>query len=109
MKRGDVYIAAARRAYTGKPRPVVIVQEDRFDATASVTVCPVTTSAVEAPLTRISIEPSTLNGLDQPSRLMVDKVTTVPRASLGERLGRLRDRDLMALNRGLIVFLGLSS
>jgi len=69
----------------------------------------VTTSAVEAPLTRISIEPSTLNGLDQPSRLMVDKVTTVPRASLGERLGRLRDRDLMALNRGLIVFLGLSS
>lgn len=109
MKRGDVYIAAARGAYTGKPRPVVIVQEDRFDATASVTVCPVTTSAVEAPLTRISIEPSTLNGLDQPSRLMVDKVTTVPRASLGERLGRLRDRDLMALNRGLIVFLGLSS
>jgi len=109
LKRGDVYIAAARGAYTGKPRPVVIVQEDRFDATASVTVCPVTTSAVEAPLTRISIEPSTLNGLDQPSRLMVDKVTTVPRASLGERLGRLRDRDLMALNRGLIVFLGLSS
>ncbi len=109
MKRGDVYIAAARGAYTGKPRPAVIVQEDRFDATASVTVCPVTTSAVEAPLTRISIEPSTLNGLDQPSRLMVDKVTTVPRASLGERLGRLRDRDLMALNRGLIVFLGLSS
>jgi len=109
LKRGDVYIAAARGAYTGKPRPAVIVQEDRFDATASVTVCPVTTSAVEAPLTRISIEPSTLNGLDQPSRLMVDKVTTVPRASLGERLGRLRDRDLMALNRGLIVFLGLSS
>ncbi|MGL5929638.1 MAG: type II toxin-antitoxin system PemK/MazF family toxin, partial [Dermatophilaceae bacterium] len=44
MRRGDIRIAAARGAYTGKPRPVVIVQDDRFDATSSVTVCPLTTS-----------------------------------------------------------------
>lgn len=109
MKRGDVYIAAARGAYTGKPRPVVIVQDDRFDATASVTVCPLTTNPVEAPLTRIVVEPSPLNGLDQPSRLMVDKVTTVPRANLAEHLGRLPDADLVALNRALVVFLGLAT
>lgn len=105
MKRGDVYIAAARGAYTGKPRPVVIVQDDRFDATASVTVCPLTTNPVEAPLTRIVVEPSPLNGLDQPSRLMVDKVTTIPRANLVEHLGRLPDTDLVPLNRALVVFL----
>lgn len=108
MKRGDLYTAAARGAYSGKPRPVVIVQDDRFDASASVTVCPLTTNPVEAPLTRITVEPSPLNGLDQPSRLMVDKVTTMPRAGLREQLGRLPEADLLRLNRALIVFLGLA-
>ncbi len=108
MRRGDVYTAAARGAYTGKPRPVVIIQDDRFDATASVTVCPLTTNPVEAPLTRIEVEPSALNGLDQLSRLMVDKLMTMPRANLGEHLGRLPETDLVRLNRALIVFLGLA-
>ncbi len=87
---------------------MVIVQDDRFDSTASVTVCPLTTNPVEAPLSRTPIEPSVLNGLDRPSRVMVDKVTTVPRAGLKERLGHLRDEDLIQLNRSLIVFLGLA-
>lgn len=109
VTRGEIYTAATRGAYTGKPRPVVVLQDDRFDATASVTVCPFTTNPVEAPLLRLPIVPSGENGLDQPSRLMVDKVTTVPRSGLGERLGRLRDDELAALNRSLIVFLGLAS
>jgi mRNA interferase MazF len=109
VRRGEIYIAAARGAYTGKPRPVVIVQDDRFDATASVTVCPFTTNPVDAPLVRIPIEPSDDNGLDRPSSMMVDKLTTVPRSGLGERLGRLRDDELMQLNRSLTVFLGLAS
>lgn len=108
MRRGDLYTAAARGAYSGNPRPLVIVQDDRFDATASVTVCPLTTNPVEAPLTRITVEPSPANGLDQSSRLMIDKVATVARTSLGERLGRLPDTDLVRLNRALIVFLGLA-
>lgn len=109
MTRGEIYTAAARGSYTGKPRPVVILQDDRFDATASITVCPFTTNPVEAPLVRLPIDASEENGLDQPSQLMVDKVTTVPRSSLRERLGRLRDDELIALNRSLIVFLGLAS
>jgi mRNA interferase MazF len=109
VTRGEIYTAAARGPYTGKPRPVVILQDDRFDATASVAVCPFTTNPVEAPLLRLPIDPSEDNGLEQPSQLMVDKVTTVPRSSLGERLGKLRDEELVALNRSLIVFLGLAS
>ena len=109
MTRGEIYTAAARGPYTGKPRPVVIVQDNRFDATASVTVCPFTTNPIDAPLVRLLIEPSDDNGLDEPSRLMVDKVTTVPRANLGERLGRLRDDELIRVNRSLTVFLGLAS
>ena len=109
MTRGEIYTAAARGPYTGKPRPVVVLQDDRFDATASVTICPFTTNPVEAPLLRLPIDPSEDNGLEQRSQLMVDKVTTVPRSSLGERLGNLRDEQLVALNRSLIVFLGLAS
>ncbi len=109
MTRGEIYTAAARGAFTGRPRPVLIVQDDRFDATASVTVCPFTTSPVDAPLIRIPIEPSDTNGLDRPSSLMVDKITTMPRTGLGERLGRLGDDGLVQLNRSLMVFLGLAA
>lgn len=109
MTRGEIYTAAARGAYTGKPRPVVLIQDDRFDATACVTVCPFTTNPVDARLARILIEPTDDNGLDRPSSLMVDKLTTVPRSTLGERLGRLRDAQLLQLNRSLMVFLGLVS
>jgi mRNA interferase MazF len=106
--RGDIYVAAVRGPYTGKLRPVVIVQDDRFDATASVTVCPLTTNAVEAPLTRIVLEPTQATGIDQPSRIMVDKITTMPRENLRDRLGRLANEDLIRLNRALVVFLGLA-
>jgi mRNA interferase MazF len=105
----EIYTAGAPGPYTGKPRPVAIVQDDRFDATTSVTVCPFTTNPVEAPLVRIPVEPSAENGLDRRSSLMVDKVTTVPRSNLRERLGRLREDELIQLNRSLMVFLGLAS
>ena len=108
VRRGDIYTAAARGVYSAKPRPVVIVQDDRFDATASVTVCPMTTNPVEAPLFRVPVEPSEPNGLDERSFLMVDKVTTMPRANLRDHLGRLGDNHVVQLNRALIVFLGLA-
>ena len=108
MRRGDIHIAAARGAYTGKPRPVVIVQDDRFDATASVTVCPLTADPVEAPLTRITVEPTAATGIEQPSQIMVDKITTMPRTNVRDHLGRLADADLIRLDRALVVFLGLA-
>jgi mRNA interferase MazF len=109
VRRGDIYVAAARGPYTGKPRSVVIVQDDRFDATASVTVCPMTSRPVDAPLTRIDIQPSVGTGVAERSQVMVDKVTTMPRANVREHLGRLRDDDLVRLDRALVVFLGLAN
>jgi mRNA interferase MazF len=108
VRRGEIWTAAGHSDYTGKPRPVVIVQDDRFDATNSVTVCAFTTDNTEAPLLRIPISPDTVNGLRQPCRLMVDKVTTVPRSKLGERIGRLADQDMVALGRALVVFFGIA-
>jgi mRNA interferase MazF len=108
VRRGDICIAAARGAYSGKPRPVVIVQDDRFDATASVTVCPLTTNPVVAPLTRIAVEPTAATGIEQPSQIMVDRIATMPRVNVRDHLGRLSDADLVRLDRALLVFLGLA-
>jgi mRNA interferase MazF len=108
VKRGEIWSVAARGAYTGKPRPAVIVQDDRFDATASVTICALTTDPTAAPLIRLPVAADQLNGLDRPSQLMVDKLTTVPRTSLGERIGRLGDEDITRLDRAIVVFLGVA-
>ena len=108
MRRGEVWTAAAGSRYAGKPRPVVIVQDDRFDATASVTVCAFTTDPTEAPLFRLRVEPDELNGLREPSSLMVDKLTTVPRSKLGTHVGRLSDEEMVRLGRAVLVFLGLA-
>ena len=108
MRRGEVWTASGGKHYAGKPRPVLIIQDDAFDSTASVTVCPLTTDTVDAPLLRIPLEPDSANGLSTPSRVMVDKVTTMPRAKLGERIGRLADTDMVALSRNIFVFLGLA-
>lgn len=108
MRRGEIWTAAAGSGYTGKPRPVVIVQDDRFDATDSVTICAFTTDPTEAPLIRLLTKPDEMNGLRDASSVMVDKITTVPRKRLGERIGRLGDEDLVRLGRAIIVFLGLA-
>ena len=107
MRRGEIWTAAGGPGYAGKPRPVVIVQDDRFDATASVTVCGFTTNPTDAPLFRLSIDPAAVNGLAVPSRLMVDKIATVARGNLGHRIGRLADTDMLRLNRAIVIFLGL--
>src|SRR5207244_6698118 len=85
MRRGEVWTAAGGKDYAGKPRPVVIVQDDRFDATDSITICAFTTDPTRAPLFRLPIAASERNGLRSPSCLMVDKVTTVAKTKLGSR------------------------
>ena len=107
MRRGEVWTVSGA-GHAGKPRPAVIVQDDRFDATASVTVCVFTTDETEAPLFRIPVTPSESNGLRVMSRQMVDKLTTVSKDRLGERIGSLDDADVVRMNRAVLVFHGLA-
>jgi mRNA interferase MazF len=99
---------AGGSGYAGKPRPVLIVQDDAFAERDSVTVCLITTDPVDLPVFRIPVAPTADNGLRAPSHLMADKVTTVQRSRLGHRIGQLADDDLLRLNRSLLVFLGLA-
>jgi mRNA interferase MazF len=108
VKRGEVWTAAGGSDYAGKPRPVVVIQDDRFDATDSITVCAFTTDSTDAPLIRLRLEPTLLNGLHESSSLMVDKLTTVQRSRLRTRVGRLSDEDMVRVGRAVVVFLGLA-
>ena len=107
MRRGEIWTGAAGKGYAGKPRPVVIVQDERLSID-SITTCGFTSDDTEAPLLHLLVMPSAKNGLREPSRVMVDKIMTVPRAKLRYRIGRLDDGDMLRLERAMMTFLGLT-
>ncbi len=108
MKRGEIWTVAGGAEYAGKPRPAVIVQDDDFDVTRSITICAFTTDPTKAPLFRIRVQPNERNGLRTECSLMVDKLTTVPKEKLGSHIGRLDDADILRMNQAMLVFLGLA-
>ena len=108
MKRGDIWTGSGGSDYAGKPRPAVIVQDDVFDPTASITICPLTTHLVDAPLIRLVVEPSERNGFeiheshdDRQDHDGFEEDTRAP----GRRLS---DEDIVRINRAVVVFLGLA-
>lgn len=105
MRRGDI-VTVAGGVHARRPRPALIVQDDRFDATDSLTVCPFTSTEVDAPLLRVPVTADEENGLDQDSFLMVDKLTTVRRGNAHAIVGSLEATTLVEFERRLLVFLG---
>lgn len=107
MKRGDVVTVAASGDY-GKPRPAIVIQSDVLDAMDSVLVCLLTSIVVDAPIYRLSVEPTPGNGLHAISQIMVDKILAVRRAKCGERIGALEPELMVRLNHMLSVMVGLA-
>jgi mRNA interferase MazF len=107
MKRGDLVTVAAQGDY-GKPRPAVVIQSDALDAADSVLVTLLTSTIADAPLYRLTLEPTAGNGLRAVSQVMVDKVLAYPRAKCGPVIGRLSPQDMLALNNMLLVMIGLA-
>ena len=108
MRRGDICTVASAGGYAGKPRPAVIVQSDGFHENFSIVVCPFTSDPADAPIIRLVVEPSIANGLKSTSRLMVDKLSAGPKTKIGGVIGRLDDKEVLRLNRALLIFLGLA-
>jgi mRNA interferase MazF len=108
LRRGDVVAVAGGGAYVGKPRPAVVVQSDLFNDThASITLVPLTTTLVDAPLFRVPLAPSRTNGLRARSQAMVDKLTSVPRERVGRRLGNVASSDFERIESAMLLWLGL--
>lgn len=108
MKRGDVVTVTVSGDY-GKPRPAVVVQADLFNDThPSITVLPLTSTLIDAPLFRITIDPSRQNGLTRVSQVMIDKVITIPRTKIGKSVGHLDANLMIRINRALSVWVGFA-
>lgn len=107
MKRGDI-VAIALQGDFGKPRPALIIQADLFSALPSVTVLPMTGTEADAPLLRVLVKPDPGNGLQKPSQVMVDKVTTVKRDKIGQVIGTLDAKVMQDVDRSLALFLGFA-
>lgn len=109
MKRGDVVVVAMQGDY-GKPRPALVLQSDLFNDThASITVAPVTSTIVDAPLFRLTLDPTPANGLRSVSQLMIDKLTAVRRDRIGRAVGRLDEGTMIRVNRAIGLWLGLAT
>jgi mRNA interferase MazF len=102
------FVTVAMQGDFGKPRPALVIQANHFRDHASVTVLPVTSLLVDAPLLRITVQPSPENGLQKPSQVMVDKALTVMRDKLGPAFGRIDEDTLVEVERSLTVFLGIA-
>ncbi|MBW8729096.1 MAG: type II toxin-antitoxin system PemK/MazF family toxin [Inquilinus limosus] len=107
MRRGDL-AAVAMPGDFGKPRPALVIQSDQFPAIGTVTVLLLSGTLVDAPLIRLTVQPTPGNGLRKPSQIMVDKAMSVRRERLGEPFGRLEDDMMVAVNRSLALFLGFA-
>jgi len=107
MRRGDLATVAMPGDF-GKPRPALVIQSDQFPATGTVTVLLISGTLVDAPLIRLTVQPTPENGLRKPSQIMVDKAMSVKRERLGEPFGRLEDDMMVAVNRSLALFLGFA-
>ncbi|ABK07546.1 type II toxin-antitoxin system PemK/MazF family toxin [Burkholderia orbicola] len=107
MNRGSIVTVALQGDF-GKARPALVVQSDLFAEHPSVTLLLMSSSMVDAPLIRITVVPSEQNGLRMPSQIAVDKMFTVRREKIGRPIGHLEDELMVAVNRSLLVFLGLA-
>jgi len=108
VKRGAIVVIAARGAYTGKPRPALVIQSDLFNPThQSVTICPITSAWVDAPLFRIPLPPGERTGLRVASQIMVDKIVSVPHTAIASEIGKCDAAELEAAEDALRLWLGL--
>ena len=104
MKRGD-FITVAMPGDFGKLRPALVILADQFDQSGTVVVLLASGTLVDAPLIRISVQPTAANGLRTPSQVMVDKIMSVKRDKLSAPFGRLEDETMVSVTRSLALFL----
>jgi len=109
LRRGDLVTVAAKGAYTGKPRPALVVQaSETLPYRDSVTICLLTAELIDAPMFRVRIVPNPDNGLARSSDVMADKIISVPRSLLSPKsFGRIGAADLERVEAALRFWLGL--
>ena len=104
IRRADL-ITVALRGDAGKPRPALVIQADHFVDLSTVVVLPLTSTLLDLPLVRVTIEPLPATGLQQRSQVMISRPQFVPRARLGPVIGAVDAGTLLEVTRRLAVLL----
>lgn len=106
MRRGDIVVGAAPGDY-GKPRPYVIVQNDRLgEDPPSYIACPLT-SDVQGHVFRLPIEAGERSGLRTPSEVMTEKLLAMEASHFRTVIGRCTEEQMEQLDARLTFVLGL--
>jgi mRNA interferase MazF len=84
------------------------VSQSRGAVHSTVTVLLLSSTLIEAPLFRVTVEPNDSNGLRARSQIMVDKTMTVVREKVGRSFGELDEESLLKIERNLALFLGIA-
>ena len=107
IERCGIYWASEKGALTGKPRPVLIVQDTRAQAHSTITICLISTVVAPAAFFRVLIEPTAENGLDRISYVQVDRLFSFKRDSIDHRIGALSATDRSRVDAALRRWLDL--
>lgn len=106
--RGDVVIVADRHGdATGKPRPAIVVQSEKFRGGNTITVVPLTSDPGGYSYARVPVTPTEALPLAGPCFAMIERITTVRRAKVRGPIGQVSASELDLLDGRLMVFLGL--
>ena len=112
LARGDIYwhdFGAPAGSESGFRRPVVVVQDDRFNrsgiATCVVAVVTSNTSLAQIP-GNVFLAASD-SGLDRDSAVSLTQLATVDKVTLGERAGGVPNYLMGDLDTGLRLVMGL--
>jgi mRNA interferase MazF len=102
LRRGSVVFFGDRGEFTGKLRPGIIIQrQSSLDVAASITLCGLTSDPTAGNIARVAISPTSANGLDRPSWVMIDKIASIGRARIRQVFGVLSEDDLSSVDRAL--------
>ena len=72
-----------------------------------IVVCPITSHIVATPLFRLSLEPTTQNGIKQPSQIMIDKISAIKSGKITKKIGRLQKSEIDFLDHAIKLWLHL--
>lgn len=109
MKRGEIW-SGIGDGYAGKPRPMLIIQSEEKLISESIVVVLVTSKDAKKPNDlRVRIEPSKINGLEQISFAMVDKITPIPIQKMDYKIGVLEDDIFHVVENAILEILGFNN
>lgn len=109
LQKGDVItIRSKNQTFASKARPAIVYQNEMFGCKVeSITVILISSTLIDAEPFRITLLPNQENGLKQISQAMADKITTIHRSDVGNKIGQLDILNVQKIDEALKLWLNI--